>query len=136
MIGQLVVLTVLLRTLEPLDDPAVRTMCWSLLSKARLGFANDEQAAFVVRNSAGEVSFVEWPPSGEANSARWEGAYPPGTIAIVHTHPNWLPMPSRIDVSAASRVHVPIYVITRTRITKTDGAQPRVVADGDWNPGA
>jgi hypothetical protein len=134
MIAQLVVALLIAVRKEPLDDPAVRSMCWELLRSARMGFASDEHAAFIVRSDSGGFICVVWPASDAVDSARWEGAYPRGTVAIVHTHRNWLPMPSRIDINAAAHAHVPVYVITRKHITKTDGTAPQVIVDGDWQP--
>jgi len=94
----------------------------------------DERAAFIIRTSCGGFTFVSWPASDDANSVAWRGAYPAGTVAIVHTHPNWLPMPSRIDIRSAAAAHLPIYVITTRRITKTDGVTAKVVLDGEWKP--
>jgi proteasome lid subunit RPN8/RPN11 len=54
-------------------------------------------------------------------------------VAIIHTHPNWLPLPSKLDVLVARQTAVPVYVLTRTRIARTDGGQPAVVVAGDWS---
>jgi hypothetical protein len=37
---------------------------------------------------------------------------PPGTIAIVHTHPVQYPRPSERDKQEATRLRIPIYVLT------------------------
>jgi hypothetical protein len=119
---------------ELADEPVVRQTCWRLLARARFGFSRGEQAAFIVRGESGRISAVEWPSKGEPDSALWVGAFPAGTVAIVHTHPNWLGTPSRIDAHTARSTHLPVYVITRTRICKTDGASTHIVVDGDWQP--
>lgn len=134
MIAQLILILYLRSGGDPIREPEVREMCWTLLGKARLGFAHDEHAAFVVRSDSGSLYFVEWPSNGMIDSARWDGPLPRGAVAIIHTHPNWLPMPSALDARTAARAHLPVYVITRLQITRTDGASPQVVVEGDWKP--
>jgi len=107
--------------------PAVRGIFAHLLLQPQ----RVEHAAFIVRTASGGFTFVEWPASDDENCVRWSGDYPRGTVAIAHTHPRWLPMPSKIDVRSAAAAHVPIYVITQTRVTKTDGATVTVVIDGE-----
>ena len=116
-----------------LADRAARTECWILLSKAQWGMSHQEQASFIVRTPSGALTFVRWPATDEPNVQRYRGV-PRGTVAIAHTHPNWLPMPSAIDRGTAMSVHVPVYVVTRTKITLTDGRETRVVVDGEWSP--
>ena len=119
---------------ELADHPAVRGIFWHLLGQSRYGFDNGESALFVVRNESGGYSFVSWPNAGEPNCARWQGAFPRGTVAIAHTHPNWLPSPSSVDATTAVRCGIPVYVITRTRVTRTDGALTQTVIAGEWKP--
>jgi proteasome lid subunit RPN8/RPN11 len=114
-------------------DAAARAIFAALLRDARYGFAAEE-AAFIIRMDNGTVGFVRW-RARETDSASWRGAVPRGTIAIVHTHPNWLSMPSRIDARSATAVHLPVYVVTASRITKTDGGENEVVVDGRWADG-
>lgn len=104
-------------------DPGVRGIFAYLLEQPR----RSEHAAFIVRTECGGFTFVMWPESVDENSVRWSGGYPHGTVAIVHTHPNWLPMPSRIDIRSAASARVPIYVVTSSRITKTDGSSVQVI---------
>lgn len=115
-------------------DPAARQYLWSLLAEARYGFAESEEAAFVVRDARGRLSFVRWPSLGISNQARWPGRFPAGTIAIVHTHPNRTPQPSRLDARVARRKGIPVYVLTRTKITRTRGGAAEVIVEGDWRP--
>jgi proteasome lid subunit RPN8/RPN11 len=114
------------------QEPEVRREFRDLLLRSRRGMSHDEHAAFVVRRVDGTAGFVEWPAGGEPDSARWEGAYPARTIAIAHTHPNWLPQPSRLDSAVARRAQLPVYVITRGRLSKTDGAAIVIVEEGEW----
>jgi hypothetical protein len=118
---------------DVLADRSARVELWILLSKAQWGFSHEEQASFIVRTPAGKLTFVRWPAPQEANIQRYCGI-PRGTVAIAHTHPNWLPMPSAIDRGTAMTAHVPVYVVTRSKITLTDGRHTRVVVDGEWSP--
>jgi hypothetical protein len=92
-----------------------------------------EQASFIVRTPSGALTFVLWPAPEEANVQRYRGV-PRGTVAIAHTHPNGLPLRSAIDRGTAMSTHVPVYVVTKTKITLTDGRKTRVVVDGEWSP--
>jgi proteasome lid subunit RPN8/RPN11 len=116
-------------------DPVVREMSWQLLSETRFGFSHEEVAAFVVRTADG-YRCVAWPSDGLVDSARWEGRFPDGVLAIIHTHPNWMPSPSTIDAHLARASRIPVYVITRSRISKTMGESSEVVVSGDWKPAA
>ena len=120
---------------EITDAPGVRGMCWHLLSQVRFGFDHAEAAAFVVRSDDG-YRCVAWPSDGLVDSARWEGQFPIGTLAIIHTHPNWMSSPSTIDIHTARTTGVPVYVVTRTKITKTEGDGSEVVVSGNWKPDA
>jgi hypothetical protein len=116
---------------EPVRDTTVRASMWTLLADARYGFAKSEQAAFLVRH--GESYFlVRWPESTLRGKAHWSGAFPPHAVAIVHTHPNWTPDPSALDAQTARATGLPVYVITRHRISKTTGSTAIVVVTGEW----
>jgi hypothetical protein len=129
-----VITAMLLRLLlVDVHDPAVHGVFMALLRDARYGCASEEQGAFLIHNAAGATFFLRWRANGELNRATWEGPIPAGTVAIVHTHPNWLPLPSKLDVLVARQTAVPVYVLTRTRIARTDGGQPAVVVAGDWS---
>ena len=88
-------------------DPAVREMFWQLLSQSRYGFSHEEEAAFVVRGESGGYRCVAWPSDGSVDSARWEGRFPDGVVAIIHTHPNWMATPSSIDARTARTTRLP-----------------------------
>jgi proteasome lid subunit RPN8/RPN11 len=109
-------------------EPQVQTLMHELLSGTRAGFEHREEAAFIVRSASGNFYAIEWPSNGALDSARWEGAFPDGTVAIAHTHPTQLPMPSNIDINVARGTHVPVYVVTPETITRTDGGEPAIVA--------
>ena len=134
MLAQWLVLIAVSMSHDITSEPATRAYLWTLLAEARYGFSENEEAAFIVRDRAGHVTFVRWPKSAGRYHARWAGAFPKGTIAIVHTHPNFTPEPSLLDERAAQRNGVPVYVLTRTKITRTTGDATEIVFDGDWRP--
>ena len=116
------------------QDPTVRAALWQLMEQTRYGFAETEEALFIVRERDGRLSFVRWTASETPHQSRWSGAKPRGVVAIAHTHPNWLPQPSRTDVRTAARNHLAVYVVTRMRIVKTTGNETQEVVEGDWRP--
>jgi hypothetical protein len=113
--------------------PEVLPLLWQMLGDAGFGFRHTEQAGFIVRKPGGQLTLVRWPDAGEPDTSRWAGKLPDGAIAIVHTHPNWEPLPSKIDIRTAQRSHLPVYVITRNEISKTLGGSPQIVLSGDWS---
>lgn len=113
-------------------DPEVVPVLWQMFGDAGFGFRHTEEAAFIVGNGDGGFIFVRWPSGAEPDTARWTGPMPGRVVAIVHTHPNWLPLPSRIDIRTAKQSHVPVYVVTRRAISKTSGGSPEIVLSGDW----
>ena len=119
---------------ELAHDPAVRAAMWQLMQDTRYGFAETEEAVFIVRERDGRLSFVRWSSTQVPHQARWEGPWPRGVVAIAHTHPNWLAQPSELDRHVARRSNVPVYVVTRTRIVKTSGGETQMVVKGDWRP--
>jgi hypothetical protein len=129
------VITVFVLTFTPIDlhDPVVHGVFAELLRNARYGSASTEEAAFLIRDAHGATFFLRWRASGELNRAEWHGPLPAGTVAIVHTHPNWLPQPSKIDALVARETSIPVYVVTLTRISRTDGGKAMLVASGDWS---
>lgn len=114
-----------------IHDPVVLSFCRFLVAKSEAERLH-EQGAFVVRTREGLLYFVAWPRGDERNRLRWHGRFPDGTIAIVHTHSPNDAEPSKLDVAAASRSGIPVYVLTPRRIVRTDGDTTDVVVDGDW----
>jgi hypothetical protein len=112
---------ILLPEPELAHDRVVQSIFTAVLKEGRYGFGHAEAAAFIVRCRGGGIGYIAWPANGEPDAARWEGAIPAGTLAIVHTHPNALPLPSSIDAATARRTHVPVYVVTVAAVAKTDG---------------
>jgi proteasome lid subunit RPN8/RPN11 len=118
---------------ELAHDPIVRAALWDLLADARYGLAETEEAMFVVRGDDGTLAFVRWSSTHTLHQAQWSEPLPRGVIAIVHTHPNRSPRPSLGDIRTAMQSNIPIYVVTRTKITKTFGGSTMQVASGDWS---
>jgi hypothetical protein len=79
-----------------------------------------EQAAFIVRQPDGDLSMIDWPSGHFFHKATWVGPVPPGVIAIIHTHPLRMPLPSQIDRTEATRTGLTIYAITRTTLCYAD----------------
>ena len=107
---------------------------WSLLRLAAYGQSTYEHAAFIVRDDSGEARLVPWPFDRQAFEATFHGAVPPNAIAIVHTHPNSVPLPSAGDAALARRLGLPVYVVTRTLVSRTNGNSTATIWSGDWNP--
>jgi len=121
------------RSTDLVTTPGMLPLLWQMLDAAGHGFRHTEEAAFVVVKD-GRLALVRWPKAGEADTVRWFGPLPDNVMAIVHTHPNWEPLPSNIDIRTAQRSHLPVYVVTATEISKTAGGSPEIVLNGDWNP--
>ncbi len=97
-------------------------------------FGGTEGAAFVVDRGDGELACLVWPHTHQYHQETFNGAMPPGTVAIIHTHPMRVPMPSPQDIRESRRVGIPIYVLTPTRVTKAvpTSASPVTVHRGTW----
>ena len=105
---------------------------WKLLQDAHYGFAQTEQAMFIVRGTDGRLSFVRWDSLAVPRHARWDGPVPAGVVAIVHTHPNAMPRPSSTDIRTAQLIDLPVYVVTHSRVMKTARGETSIVWKGDW----
>jgi hypothetical protein len=132
-------LAVALAQHDLIDEPVVRDFS-RLLAKASLADRSREHGAFVVRAPNGTLYFVMWPPGDTRHLLKWYGAFPEGTVAILHTHPGGMPEPSKLDRRTARRTGLPVYVITPGRITRTTGGETTIVAvrwfDGEAMPAA
>lgn len=92
-----------------------------LLASAKWGMGDQERAAFLVRDSDGTLTLLEW-TSHDSFRASWRGVMPAGTIAVVHTHPHFDPEPSRHDITEAQRIGIPIVVLSRHGMTAVDAS--------------
>lgn len=118
--------------LEIACNRAVLDVAWTLFEDAEHEMGRTERAAFVIRNPSGGFSFQRWPFDPMAYQASYHGVIPDGTVAIIHTHPRGRVYPSANDQVAAARTGFPVYVLTRWRITKTDGESMETVWLGNW----
>lgn len=114
--------------------PDTRKAMWDLVAASRYGHARTEEAMFIVREADGRLSYVRWESRGTPYQARWNGGVPEGAVAIAHTHPYGRPHPSRADSETARKLGLPVYVLTRDRITRTDGDRAVTVVTGQWEP--
>ncbi|HYS54702.1 MAG TPA: hypothetical protein VER58_13165 [Thermoanaerobaculia bacterium] len=99
---------------DPVFDSVIGKMCFRDLLRAS-GWSLSgpfERAAWVVQNGDGSIACQCWPSKHSYLSESFKGPKPPNTIAIVHTHPVEYPRPSYQDRMEATRLGIPIYVIT------------------------
>lgn len=115
-------------------DGNVLRQSWELLALGGYGSFQTERAAFVIRDGDGGLSFRMWPYVAAQRRATFHGVIPRDAIAIVHTHPNRHPFPSPDDAWLASRLGMPVYVVTRTAIARTTGRKTETIWSGDWSP--
>jgi len=127
-------------TIASLRDPIFGTelgLSYSrdLLWSNRFGsFDRTERAAFIVDRGDGDLQCVAWPPTFARESATFHGSMPPGTVAIIHTHPSNVPWPSVQDMMEARRLGIAIYALTPMAVTKALPSQetPVLVHRGTW----
>jgi len=103
-----------------------------LLAVGGYGRLPVEHAGFLIRERDGTLTFAPW-QRGEFQRARFEGAIPRGTIALVHTHPRRLPQPSRGDLDQAKRLGIPLIVVTPGAViaARADGSVDTLF-DAGW----
>jgi len=87
-----------------------------------------ERAAFIVGHGDGSLSCQFWPPMSRYHQEVFHGGLPPGTVAIIHTHPGDSPRPSADDQFEADRLGIPIYVLTRRDVYKAEPGQRTATA--------
>ncbi|HSP14118.1 MAG TPA: hypothetical protein VLV78_05140 [Thermoanaerobaculia bacterium] len=123
-------------TSEFLNDKTIRGYFADLLGEAGFGHWHTERAAFLVRDSNGEHRCVAWPFTGDFHQQQFHGSIPDGTVAIVHTHPEKLPLPSKQDQRTATSLSVPIFVLTPRDIylVTSSGETIPVVENQFWPP--
>lgn len=117
------------------DDPRIMILFRELVLRGSSMGNDAEVAAFLVRNDDGTFRAERWPHRKSSNSQTFRGTIPPGTVAIIHTHPLYETGLSAKDCAEAQRVHLPIYVLTRWRISVADprtGAAIGLTDSGKW----
>ncbi len=142
----LIVLLLLLSPIQPQNQDSASAMArnpevlgfFGELIK-RSGSRHTESAAFLLRDAAGHYDCVAWAFSNRHEEQRFQGAVPPSTVAIAHTHPFHAPQPSQADVRTAVALGGPVFVVTPASIQAAlpDGAIVRIITDHAWkSPGA
>lgn len=107
-----------------------RDLEWSNRSGA---FDRTERAAFIVSDGKGGLVCIAWRATQQHEQATFTGKIPPGTIAIIHTHPLNAPWPSLQDEMEARRLGIPIYALTPRSVSRvTPSQQPVMVHHGKW----
>jgi hypothetical protein len=121
---------------EPLwsDDPAALGYFADLLRLGGFGFTHWEAAAFLLRSTDGGYRCLAWPFSNGHHEQKFRGRMPDFTVAIVHTHPQHLALPSPGDRATAKRLGIPVIVLTSRNIyvAAPDGSIVEVVEDRAW----
>ena len=99
---------------DAIFDNVVGKMCFRDLLRDSGWSLNGpwERAAFVIQNPDGSIACQCWPSKHSYLAETFNGFMPPNTIAIVHTHPIAYPKPSEQDRMEATRLGIPIYVLT------------------------
>ena len=116
-----------------LREPAVRDELHALVAQSGFGRMDVEVAAFLVRDGD-SWSVVPWTATRRFREQQFTGVVPRGTVAIVHTHPQSLPSPSSGDRHQASRLGIPVVVLTPRSIivAKPSGAEDVFVRGIFW----
>jgi len=79
--------------------------------RAAIGTLAIEAVVLILRNADGSCKATLPQPTNE--NRRLTFHWQPGTIAVVHTHPNSnSPRPSPADIEIAERFHVPMFTLT------------------------
>jgi len=117
------------------DNPALLGILRALAIRGAYTTNDMEVAAFVIRNSDGELACLPWPHTASVRAAHYQGAIPPGTVAVAHTHPRQFERPSSGDIEQAKRIGLPIYVISRWYLYVIDpssGASITLITQKNW----
>jgi hypothetical protein len=121
---------------DPIFDSPTGLMCSRyLMWSNRFGsFDRVERAAFIIDRGDGQIRCVMWPDTDQHERASFHGTIPPGTIAIIHTHPLNVLWPSEQDIREARRLGITIYALTPTSVTKAlpSNDRPVLVRSGFW----
>lgn len=99
-----------------MNDNVIARLAQKLLRQVG-GLEEIELAAFIVKTPHG-ADLVNWPNRGVMR-ADWNGPLPEGVLGIMHSHPRSAPKPSTQDRAEASRLKLPIYVVSRGALCVT-----------------
>ena len=100
------------------ESEAGRAFLNKVLRDGSWGLARDEHAAFIVTREDGSLGCLAWPSTHTELAEKFYGSLPARIVAIIHTHPMAWPYPSPGDLAVATRLRIPVYVVTPRRITK------------------
>jgi proteasome lid subunit RPN8/RPN11 len=116
------------------NDPAVRGYFADLVRQSGYGMWDTESAAFLIRDENGDVRCAAWPAHAGYRRQEFRGAFPDRAVAIVHTHPQHLPLASIHDRETAVKWSVPMFVLTPRSIylITTRGEIVTVVEKSWW----
>lgn len=105
-----------------------------LLAAAKFGSDAVEHGAFLVREPDGRLRLVRW-SGGYSRSISYSGRFPAGALAVIHTHPPNTPEPSPHDRREATRIGMPILVLTPLAVTVAwpDGSADALATKGGWH---
>ena len=105
-----------------------------VLREGRYGYVANERAAFVIEDQEGTIRCVDWRDQHEFKMASWSGPFPPGTVAIAHTHPYWSPDASPDDQLQAVRRNLPIFILTANaaNVVHANGHTENLAHGSDW----
>lgn len=117
------------------SDPQTLRSLSDLVIEANYGLSQTERAAFIIQTAEGRFALDLWPVSHAFRKSVWNGPLPGNAVAIVHTHPPGIPLPSIGDQKESERLGIPIYVLSRTAIYRIDpGSREsvRVISQSTW----
>jgi|SRR5579859_6833407 len=96
-----------------------------------------ETAAFLVRDTNGDVQCLAWPMTNEMRQESFKGSIPLQTIALVHSHPSMDRYPTPHDMDVARALHLPMIVLTQTNVAVFDpesGLTTLLIDNRNWVP--
>lgn len=117
-----------------LDSRGVAILA-DLFASGGYGRLPTERAAFLVLGEDGSLQCQAWPGSAQFQEASYHGTIPARAIAIAHTHPNHRPDPSAVDHALATRLGIPVLVVSRSGVVaaRPGSRSPERIVSGRWS---
>lgn len=110
------------------EDRRLLEMFGNMVLRSLITAPGVEIAAFVVRDTQGNLHCLLWPATSNYRSHAFHGVVPGHVVALVHTHPPKADeKPSEEDIATARRSGLPVYVLTRRYIYAADPASGAIV---------
>ena len=97
----------------------------------------EERAAFLVRDTHGNVQCLEWPRTNQMRAESFKGSIPLQTVALVHSHPAMDRLPTQHDMDLARALHLPMIVLTQSNVAIFDpdsGTTTFPIENRNWVP--